>query len=505
MDPNSSNSEINPTISYHDIIRQLEPAVIPRVTSIANMGWCERAAYDVGFFGVDGYSESNMGVIGSAIHRIVIKSILEIVQSLKSGQNNITTKEHAKQIFDSNTEQEVDINWKTYALAGIENPIPLIMQDLNVRADRLADKLIGDVSGDDGVDGYYQKILLRPEFTIRNKDIPLEGRLDLLKIILAHPLTSNKYLKSDELANLEIDKIEIIQIKTGKAKPRTERSRMQADAEALLLMQTFNLKDPPVYTWQFADKDVRRLKFKFPRVYQAINKYIELWKGLKSPNITGYCPTCQIKDACLGWYFARAEKLAEEEIVRRKAAFKLSKTIREEIANTDRWKVYASFRDAKERHIDGWAITGLKVESTDLIMQEIVLVGQDKSFGNFVDFSVGDFVTVSDGNPNLGSNPTAIITDIDLQRPSVSIQSIRNDLYFLTYDNRQNSVLTMDRFDFDKGLTTIRYLDSFFRKSPHAGIILEKAGRIFARDDSDSGNNDGAGVERIIIASAASG
>jgi hypothetical protein len=161
MDPNNFNSEINPTISYHDIIRQLEPAVIPRVTSIANLGWCERAAYDVAFFGVDGYSETNMGVIGSAMHRIVIKSILEIVQSLKSGQNNITTKEDAKQIFDSNTEQDIDINWKTYALAGIENPIPLIMQDLNIRADRLADKLIGNVSGassDDGVDGYYQKI-----------------------------------------------------------------------------------------------------------------------------------------------------------------------------------------------------------------------------------------------------------------------------------------------------------------------------------------------------------
>jgi hypothetical protein len=41
------------------------------------MGWCERA-YDISFFGVDGYPESDMGVIGSAIHRIVIKSTLEI-------------------------------------------------------------------------------------------------------------------------------------------------------------------------------------------------------------------------------------------------------------------------------------------------------------------------------------------------------------------------------------------------------------------------------------------
>lgn len=95
---------------------------------------------------------------------------------------------------------------------------------------------------------------------------------------------------------------------------------MQADAEALLLMRIFNLKNPPSYTWQFADKDVPRRRLKFSRVYQAINKYVELWKGLKSPGITGYCPKRQIKDACLGWYFARADKLAEEEIVRRKIA-----------------------------------------------------------------------------------------------------------------------------------------------------------------------------------------
>jgi hypothetical protein len=126
--------------------------------------------------------------------------------------------------------------------------------------------------------------------------------------------------------------------------------------------------------------------------------------------------------------------------------------------------------------------------------QELVLVGQQGSFGNFVDFSVGDFVTISDGNPNLGSNPTAVVANLDLRRHSVTIRSIRNDLYFLTYDSRQNSILTMDRFDFDKGLTTIRHLDSFFRQSPHADIILERAGRIFAKDYHDGDNNDG---ERI--------
>ena len=41
--------------------------------------------------------------------------------------------------------------------------------------------------------------------------------------------------------------------------------------------------------------------------------------------------------------------------------------------------------------------------------------GYQEALGNFVDFSVGHFVTISDGNPNLGSNPTAIITDIDLK------------------------------------------------------------------------------------------
>ena len=498
MDTNTDFSNSNtvieagaPILSYHEIIRQLNPAVIPRVTAIANMGWCERAAYDISFFGMNGFPENNMGEIGTAIHRIVIKSTLEIVQSIKQDKRNIS-KQDAEQIFYSNTEDEIHANWKTYALAGIENPLPLIMQDLKIRADRLADNL----TRDDAVYGtdYYQKILLRPEFTIRNKDIPLEGRLDLLKIKLAHPLDPNEYVKSHELANLEIEEFEIIQMKTGKAIPRTERSRMQADAETLLLMRTFNLKNPPTYTWQFADKDVPRRKFKFPRVYQAIEKYIQLWKGQASPEITGFCSKCKLKDACLGWYFARDDKLAEEEIPRRKAAFRLSKTIREEIANTDRWKVYASFRDSNERHKDGWAITGLEVDSIDLPNQEIVLVGQQGSFGNFVDFSIGDFVTISDGNPNLGSNPTAVVAYIDLKRPSITIRSIRNDLYFLTYDNRQNSILTMDRFDFDKGLTTIRYLDSFFRQSPHAGIILERASRIFSDKDHNGNINNSNGI-----------
>src|SRR6188472_3898324 len=99
----NSNSDITgaPTISYHEIIRQLSPAVIPRVTAIANMGWCERAAYDISFFGVEGFPENNMGVIGSAIHRIVIKSVLEIVQYLKDRR---ISKEDAKLTFLFNAE-----------------------------------------------------------------------------------------------------------------------------------------------------------------------------------------------------------------------------------------------------------------------------------------------------------------------------------------------------------------------------------------------------------------
>jgi len=47
------------------------------------------------------------------------------------------------------------------------------------------------------------------------------------------------------------------------------------------------------------------------------------------------------------------------------------------------------------------------------------LTSEKRPFGNLIDFSVGDFVTVSDGDANLGSNPTVIITDIDLERSSV--------------------------------------------------------------------------------------
>ena len=78
---------------------------------------------------------------------------MSVVESIKQGNDNNISKQDAKQIFVSNAEQEIDANWKTYALAGIESPLPIIMQDLNIRADRLADNLTRD---DEINSGYYQ-------------------------------------------------------------------------------------------------------------------------------------------------------------------------------------------------------------------------------------------------------------------------------------------------------------------------------------------------------------
>ena len=520
----SSSSNSLTVVSAHDIIHQLNPAVIPRISAIADMAWCERAAYNVSFFGVDSDSFTDeAGEIGNAIHRIVIKSTLEIVDLIKNGHR--FTKADAVHVFLSNASQEIDLNWKQYALAGIEQPLPLIMQDLDIRADRLSSEILASAAADDDAttnDGNsnnnnkknYKKIILRPEFTIRNKDIPLEGRLDLLKIKVAHNYDEEdvispppsvleeprkKYVTTDDLLRLKIQDIEIVQIKTGRAKDRSPRIYMQADAEALLLTQTLNLTKPPKYTWQFADKDVQHRKFNFAKVYKAIDKYIKLWKAEQSPEITGYCPKCPLRNACRDWHFARADKLSEQEQIRRRFVSRLSKRIRQEIADTDRWKVYVSFRTAEEREADGWAINSLKVDmdNIDLVNQEVTLVSEkgQRSFGNFIDFSIGDFVTISDGNPNLGSNPTAIISDIDLERSSVKIQSIRNDLYALMYDNRHNSSLTIDRFDFDKGLTTIKYLDGFYRQSPYADIILGMRGNSAQTNNNYDDNRSTSNIQ----------
>jgi hypothetical protein len=97
----------------------------------------------------------------------------------------------------------------------------------------------------------------------------------------------------------------------------------------------------------------------------------------------------------------------------------------------------------------------------------------------FIDFSIGDYVTISDGNPNLGSNPTATITDIDLADGYIKLQLYRNDLYFLLYEDRYKHPVTIDRFGFSN-LKTIQYLDDFFRNSPYADIILQKRNEIFS-------------------------
>jgi hypothetical protein len=66
-------------------------------------------------------------------------------------------------IFLSNEREEVDLNWKHYALARIEQPLPIIMQDLDIRADRLSSEI---VSAAEKKNNNYKKIIFRPEFTI---------------------------------------------------------------------------------------------------------------------------------------------------------------------------------------------------------------------------------------------------------------------------------------------------------------------------------------------------
>ena len=204
-------------ISANDIIHIIESPAIPRISAIANMAWCERAAYNISFLGVQSNYLPGTGDIGSSVHRIVIKSVLEIVQSIRNGMK--LSKSEIMDIFSANAHEEVDVNWKFYMLSGIENPMPMIMEDLNIRADRLANQLTATTNSYN-----YKKLILRPEFTIRNTQIPLEGRLDLLKIRLVDPVPdSSKYITSDQLVNLNIEDIEIVQIKTGKAKPTLRR------------------------------------------------------------------------------------------------------------------------------------------------------------------------------------------------------------------------------------------------------------------------------------------
>jgi hypothetical protein len=505
--------------SANDIIQQLQPVVIPRISNVSHIALCERAAYNIDFLGMKSGDFSASGEIGNALHRVVIKSTLEIIDSLRKakGSSSSMSKLEAVDLFHTNAIDDVDVNWKRFVLAGIEKPLVAIMEDLNMRANRLVNQLLVGQKDD-----RYQSVIFRPEFTIRNLQIPLEGRLDLVKIKIAKTLSesdndadekkNNKkgiYVASDDLAHSKIEDVEIIQIKTGRARPRNARWNLQADAEALLLMKALDLQGPPRYTWQFADKDARRQKFNFAKVHDAVDKYIRLWKSEVSPAITGYCQRCPLQEGCLGWSFASSSRLTQEDLARRRAEFNLSKRIREEISYVDRWKVYVSSRNPLERQQEGSAITNLKIDanSINLESQEVELVFDegnddddkcncadynDSSTGsqhphhyeqqqyphfanNFIDFSVGEYVTISDGNPNFGSNPTATITQIDLEKRSIKLQLYRNDMYFLLYEDRQHLPLTIDRFGFS-GLNTIKYLDGFFRDSPYADLVLQRSG-----------------------------
>ena len=334
----------------------------------------------------------------------------------------------------------------------------------------------------------FRQTIFRPEFTIRNIKIPLEGRLDLIKIKLSNKQREkgndryngieylNSYVTAEDLANLEKESVEIVQIKTGNYRPRTAVWNLQADAEALLLMQTLNLKEPPKYTWQFADKDGTRKKFDFVKVHKVIDKYIQIWKSEVSPQITGFCPKCPLREGCLNWAFVSNNALTEDERIKRNIEFRLSKRIREEISLDDRWKAYVVLQSAEKRQREGSAITNLYIDtsSIDAEKQKITLLG-DEYFGQFLDFSVGEHVTISDGTPNLGSNPNAVIRAIDIDRKSITLEFYRDDLYYLLFDNRDKSPLTIDRFNFSSGLISMKFLDSFFRLSSYADdIVLKK-------------------------------
>jgi hypothetical protein len=502
LDFNSSNKNVPKVDSFHkdidndytltskDIIRKINPVVLPRISAIANIGLCERAAYNISFFGME--SDNNFtaeGVIGNAIHRITLRSIMEITQSLKNGNNainsskNITTqKSKAKEIFIRNAERDIKINWKRFMLSNIENPLPSILDDLEIRSDRLIHQLFAKEEAGN------KQIIFRPEFTIRNIQIPLEGRLDLIKIKLSNKQREkgnniynrneylNPYVTAEDLVNVEKESVEIIQIKTGNYRPRTAVWNLQADAEALLLMQTLNLKEPPKYTWQFADKDGNRKKFDFAKVYKVIDKYIQIWKSEISPQITGFCPKCPLREGCLNWAFVSSNALTEDEIIKRNIEFRLSKRIREEVSLDDRWKAYVVLQSAEKRQREGSAITNIYIDtsSIDAEKQKITLLG-DEYFGQFLDFSVGEHVTISDGTPNLGSNPNAVIRAIDIDRKSITLEFYRDDLYYLLFDNRDKSPLTIDRFNFSSGLISMKFLDSFFRLSSYADdIVLKK-------------------------------
>jgi hypothetical protein len=169
------NFDHNPDLlSSNDIIRQFEPTIIPRVSAIAKIALCERAAYNISFFVMESSDYTANGEIGNAVHRITIKSILEIISLSKIGQ--LIHKESSIGIFEDNAKADINTNWKRFLLAKVDKPFDPIMDDLYTRAERLVDKLIAEEQEN-------KQSFFRPEFTIRNVHLPLEGRLDLIKSI----------------------------------------------------------------------------------------------------------------------------------------------------------------------------------------------------------------------------------------------------------------------------------------------------------------------------------
>ena len=205
FDLSSTNSQIP---SSNDIIRHLEPTIIPRVSAIAKMALCERAAYNISFFGMESNEYTASGEIGNAVHRITVKSMLEIINLSKRG--HAIEKEYGIGIFEHNAKVDIDTNWRRFLLAGVDKPLDPIMDDLYVRGDRLVDELIGDESEN-------KQSVIRPEFTIRDIHIPLEGRLDLIKIRIPS-VEQNSYISSESLQYLEKNLVQVTQIKTGRFK-----------------------------------------------------------------------------------------------------------------------------------------------------------------------------------------------------------------------------------------------------------------------------------------------
>ena len=82
-----SFSQLVTPISANDIIREIKPVVIPRISAVSHIAMCERAAYNIDFLGMQSGDFSASGEIGSAVHRIVIKSILETVDNVRKARD----------------------------------------------------------------------------------------------------------------------------------------------------------------------------------------------------------------------------------------------------------------------------------------------------------------------------------------------------------------------------------------------------------------------------------